>query len=139
MACPKAVSDPLRSSLLPRQKQNFQNVSRAAVCTDMNMSSFTIVRYPNQYSQDMKKITTLILAFCSLLTYAQNISDDTMRGIYEEVKSPYKYGMVIAPADNGHKIDCPTVYREGNKWYMTYVVYNGSNGTDGRGYTTWLA
>ena len=105
----------------------------------MNMSSFTIVRYPNQYSQDMKKITTLILAFCSLLTYAQNISDDTMRGIYEEVKSPYKYGMVIAPADNGHKIDCPTVYREGNKWYMTYVVYNGSNGTDGRGYTTWLA
>ena len=33
----------------------------------------------------------------------------------------------------------PTVYREGNKWYMTYVVYNGKTGLDGRGYETWLA
>ena len=62
-----------------------------------------------------------------------------MERIYEEVKTPYKYGMVVAPQDNYHKIDCPTVYREGNKWYMTYVVYNGKDGLDGRGYETWLA
>ncbi|WP_237488133.1 glycosylase [Hufsiella ginkgonis] len=56
-----------------------------------------------------------------------------MRQIYEEVKTPYKYGMVVVPADNTSKIDCPTVFQKGNKWYMTYLVF------DGRGYETWLA
>ncbi len=41
--------------------------------------------------------------------------------------------------DNYHKIDCPTVFRQGDKWLMTYVVYNGKTGTDGRGYETWIA
>ena len=62
-----------------------------------------------------------------------------MQSIYEEVRTPFKYGLVVAPTDNYHKIDCPTVFREGNKWYMTYVVYNGKDGLDGRGYETWLA
>ena len=62
-----------------------------------------------------------------------------MQKIYDEVKTPYKYGMVVAPKDNYHQIDCPMVYREGGKWFMTYVVYNGKDGTDGRGYETWLA
>ncbi len=62
-----------------------------------------------------------------------------MQAIYDEVKSPYKYGMVIAPSDNYHKIDCPTVFRHNGKWYMTYVIYNGKDGMDGRGYTTWLS
>jgi predicted GH43/DUF377 family glycosyl hydrolase len=30
-------------------------------------------------------------------------------------------------------MDCPSVFRKGKKWYMTYLVY------DGRGYETWLA
>ena len=47
-------------------------------------------------------------------------------------RQPYKYGLAVAPADNKHKIDCPTVFREGDKWYMTYVVYNGKSGLDGR-------
>lgn len=83
-------------------------------------------------------ILTLAL-LCSYSVFAQSISHDVMQRIYDEVKSPYKYGMVVAPSDNGHKIDCPTVYREGDKWYMTYVVYNGHDGMDGRGYETWLA
>lgn len=67
------------------------------------------------------------------------VSQKEMRKIYEQVRTPYKYGMVVAPQDNSHKIDCPTVFRDGNSWYMTYVCYNGSNGTNGRGYETWLA
>lgn len=67
------------------------------------------------------------------------VSQKEMAKIYEKVRTPYKYGLVVAPQDNGHKIDCPTVFREGDSWYMTYVCYNGSNGTDGRGYETWLA
>lgn len=62
-----------------------------------------------------------------------------MQRIYQEVRTPYKYGMVVAPTDNYHKIDCPTVFQQDDKWYMTYVVYNGKEGLDGRGYETWLA
>ena len=67
------------------------------------------------------------------------VTREDMKRVYDEVRTPYKYGMVVAPADNGHKIDCPTVFREGNRWLMTYVVYNGKGGLDGRGYETWLA
>ena len=67
------------------------------------------------------------------------MSQKEMSKIYEKVRTPYKYGMVVAPQDNGHKIDCPTVFRKDDSWYMTYVCYNGSNGTNGRGYETWLA
>ncbi len=70
---------------------------------------------------------------------SRKIDQTLMQKIYDEVKTPYKYGMAIAPQDNWHKIDCPMVYREGGRWYMTYVVYNGKDGTDGRGYETWLA
>ena len=55
------------------------------------------------------------------------------------VRTPYKFGLVMAPATNNAKIDCPTVFREGDKWHMTYLVYDGKGGKDGRGYETWLA
>ena len=67
------------------------------------------------------------------------VTQAEMQKIYDAVKTPYKYGMVVAPTDNYHKIDCPTVFRKDGKWMMTYVCYNGKNGTDGRGYETWLA
>ena len=70
---------------------------------------------------------------------AQEITEQEMLAIYDEVRTPYKYGLVVAPADNYHKYDCPTVFRVGEKWLMTYVCYDGKDGTDGRGYETWLA
>ena len=90
----------------------------------------------------MKKLLLTFLsiaaAYCSL--YAQReVTQERMEQIYEEVKTPYKYGLAVAPTDNYHKIDCPTVFRQGDKWLMTYVVYNGKTGTDGRGYETWIA
>ena len=87
------------------------------------------------------KVTSVLLfyLFTFLPLFADNISKDVMQRIYQEVRTPYKYGMVVAPADNHHKIDCPTVFREGDRWLMTYVVYNGKDGLDGRGYETWLA
>lgn len=87
----------------------------------------------------MKKKLIALLTLVSLTVTAQDISDDVMNKIYQEVRTPYKYGMVVAPTDNYHKIDCPTVFRVGQKWLMTYVVYNGKDGLDGRGYETWLA
>ena len=89
---------------------------------------------------ERKRLVLLsLLIFGGITAFAQKISKTVMQKIYDEVKTPYKYGMVVAPKDNYHQIDCPMVYREGGKWYMTYVVYNGKDGTDGRGYETWLA
>ncbi len=48
-----------------------------------------------------------------------------MQEIYEQVKTPYKYGLVIVPDDNSKKADCPTVFRKGDKWLMTYLTFNG--------------
>ncbi len=89
----------------------------------------------------MKKAITALVALLIVVSAfaADIIPTATMQAIYDEVRTPYKYGLVVAPADNYHKIDCPTVFRVGDKWLMTYVVYNGKDGTDGRGYETWLA
>ena len=85
----------------------------------------------------------LFIAGCilsSFLTSAQEtVSKEVMQKIYEEVKTPCKYGLVLTPADNRHKMDCPTVFRKNGKWYMSYLVYDGKGGNDGRGYETWLA
>lgn len=87
----------------------------------------------------MRLVLLSLLIFGGITAFAQKISKNVMQKIYDEVKTPYKYGMVAAPKDNYHQIDCPMVYHEGNRWFMTYVVYNGKDGTDGRGYETWLA
>ncbi|MDR2804645.1 MAG: DUF4982 domain-containing protein [Dysgonamonadaceae bacterium] len=90
----------------------------------------------------MKKI--IGIAFCifacfPLLQAQKTVPQKVMQAIYEEVKTPFKYGLVVAPADNRHKTDCPTVFRKNGKWYMSYLVYDGKSGKDGRGYETWLA
>lgn len=85
------------------------------------------------------KIVLLLMVLTSLTgwVHAQSainkVPESKMREIYEEVKTPYKYGLVIAPDDNSKKVDCPSVFRQGKGWYMTYLVFNG------RGYETWLA
>ena len=86
----------------------------------------------------LKRLSLTALLLCTMYN-ALCIDKQTMQAVYDEVKTPYKYGMVVAPTDNYHKIDCPTVFREGDKWLMTYVIYNGKDGLDGRGYETWLA
>ncbi|MDR0541822.1 MAG: DUF4982 domain-containing protein [Dysgonamonadaceae bacterium] len=84
----------------------------------------------------------LFILFCLIgnaLSAQKAVPEKVMQKIYEEVKTPYKYGLVIAPSDNRHKMDCPTVFRKNGKWYMSYLVYDGKSGKDGRGYETWLA
>ena len=91
-----------------------------------------------RYSRQM--VMWMALSFIIYhLSFSPARAQIDMQRIYDAVKTPYKYGLVVAPTDNYHKIDCPTVFRHGGKWYMTYVCYNGKDGTDGRGYETWLA
>lgn len=80
-----------------------------------------------------------MLTMIGIKGVAQDFTYEEMSKIYDEVKTPYKYGLVVSPTDNYHKIDCPTVFHEGDYWYMTYVCYNGKEGNDGRGYETWIA
>ena len=99
----------------------------------------TIAQSPSS-RQAARRWQTVAAALMSVLPLlAQPLSQQGMQRIYQEVRTPYKYGMVVAPTDNYHKIDCPTVFRKDGRWLMTYVVYNGKDGLDGRGYETWLA
>jgi predicted GH43/DUF377 family glycosyl hydrolase len=81
----------------------------------------------------MKHLILISITLWSLTSFAQTVPADVMQKVYDEVKTPYKFGLVVAPDDQTKKIDCPTVFRKGNKWFMTYFIY------DGRGYETWLA
>ena len=60
------------------------------------------------------------------------VPEKVMKEIYEQIKTPYKYGVVLK-GQGGELVDCPNVFRHGGKWYMMYV----SN--PGPGYETWLA
>lgn len=87
----------------------------------------------------MKKIKFLLFSVISITTFSCNqekpttVSPETMQQVYDEIKTPFKYGLVIAPEDKSKKIDCPTVFQKDGHWYMTYFIF------DGRGYETWLA
>ena len=88
----------------------------------------------------MKKTLLLsLLLACFANVQSQTVPQERMQQIYDASRTPYKYGMVVAPQSNFRKYDCPTVYRENGKWYMTFVCYDGKDGTDGRGYETWMA
>lgn len=66
----------------------------------------------------MKKLFFILLFIIMLLpSMAQQknvIPEKVMKQIYEEVKTPYKYGMVVVPTDNKHLIDCPTIFSLNN-------------------------
>lgn len=34
-----------------------------------------------------------------------------LQRVYEEVKTPYKYGVVVRPDENSEMVDSPTVFR----------------------------
>ena len=89
-------------------------------------------------------ITAMVFEMMTLLSCNQKndksnipinkvVSQDTMEEIYSEVKTPFKYGVVLRHADSTKLIDSPTIFRENNRWFMTYIIY------EGQGYETWIA
>lgn len=53
---------------------------------------------------------------CQKLT---DISDEVFDEVYENIKTPYKYGAVVKFDD--YMADSPTIFRYNGKWYMYYV------------------
>ena len=37
----------------------------------------------------------------------------TMQSIYDEVKTPFKYGIVLRGDSTNQLVDCPSIFREG--------------------------
>ncbi|SFN41342.1 alpha-L-rhamnosidase [Chitinophaga sp. YR627] len=68
------------------------------------------------------------------VTAGGEVAQSVMQQVYQEIKTPYKYGIVMVPVDDSKKLDCPSIFRKGKKWYMVYIIYD-----EGRGYETWLA
>lgn len=60
------------------------------------------------------------------------VAPEQMRRVYDEVRTPHKYGVVLRP-DPGKMVDSPSVFRAGGRWYMTYIQF------DNVGYQTRLA
>jgi predicted GH43/DUF377 family glycosyl hydrolase len=84
----------------------------------------------------MRKLLLSFFIVCAVAAelHAQaTISSSEMEKIYQEVKTPYKYGLVMVPSTMEQKMDCPTIFRKDKKWFMTYLTFGG------RGYETWLA
>lgn len=61
-----------------------------------------------------------------------SVTQEEMDSVYQEVKTPFKYGVVMRPKA-GQMIDNPCVYKVDDGWRMMYIVY------DGTGYETHLA
>lgn len=58
----------------------------------------------------------------------------TMQRVYDEVKTPFKYGVVLRGETTNQLVDCPSIFRSGQQWFMMYVAINGAVG-----YETFLA
>jgi len=65
------------------------------------------------------------------------VTQTVLEKVYNEVKTPFKYGIVIR-GEAGQCVDCPTVFRQNNQWYMLYVAIIPSSKT-AVGYETYLA
>jgi predicted GH43/DUF377 family glycosyl hydrolase len=61
------------------------------------------------------------------------VKSAVMQQIYDEIKTPHKYGVILKPEDD-ELLDCPNVFRHGNRWYMMFVANK-----DKVGYETHLA
>lgn len=61
------------------------------------------------------------------------VTPEDLQRVYEEVKTPYKYGVVLQPEPD-EMFDCPNVFRYGDKWLMMYVGIKGKIG-----YQTYIA
>ncbi len=70
---------------------------------------------------------------CRDKTNPSIVPEETMKTVFEKIKTPFKYGVVLAGTDSSKMVDSPSIFRRNNRWYMTYIVF------DGTGYETWLA
>ena len=58
----------------------------------------------------MKKSLFIPALLISVMVAAQKeVPQEVMQQVYEEIKTPHKYGLVMVPENDSKKIDCPSV------------------------------
>ncbi|HXA43938.1 MAG TPA: glycosylase [Candidatus Angelobacter sp.] len=62
------------------------------------------------------------------------VETNVLQQVYDEVKTPFKYGVVLKGEGTNELVDCPSVFHCGDHWYMMYVAI-----TNKVGYQTFLA
>jgi predicted GH43/DUF377 family glycosyl hydrolase len=66
-------------------------------------------------------------------TDKKDVPPERMQQVYDEIKTPFKYGVVIRGEENQF-VDCPSIFQQNGQWYMVYVGI-----TQKVGYETFLA
>jgi predicted GH43/DUF377 family glycosyl hydrolase len=62
------------------------------------------------------------------------VEDNVMQKVYDEVKTPFKYGVILKAEGSNGLVDCASVFRSGDHWYMMFVANSNKVG-----YQTFLA
>jgi predicted GH43/DUF377 family glycosyl hydrolase len=70
----------------------------------------------------------------SAISLGRLVDTNTLAKIFDEVKTPFRYGVVLKGEGTNELVDCPSVFRSGKKWFMMYVAI-----TNKVGYQTFLA
>jgi predicted GH43/DUF377 family glycosyl hydrolase len=108
------------------------------------MLPFFRIDYENEMGNLFRRIIVIAVLFIagggcsprisdlSSAPESRTVSPEDMHTVYEEVKTPYKYGVVVR-GDSGAAVDSPSVFRMRGRWYMLYIVFRGA------GYETMLA
>ena len=82
-------------------------------------------------------LTVLVISVFQETSNSQSrdvvVAKERMQQVYEEVKTPFKYGIVIR-GEEGQLVDCASIFRKNRNWYMVYV-----GATNKIGYETYLA
>lgn len=97
--------------------------SLSAECVTQTIAADTPVASPNQTASAIPSEAKPVRA----------VPPAEMQRVYDEVKTPFKYGIILRPAEH-QSVDCPSVFRFGDKWYMVYIAIK-----DKIGYETYLA
>jgi predicted GH43/DUF377 family glycosyl hydrolase len=78
--------------------------------------------------------TNVVRTIIPARTEERGVDANTMQRIYDEVKTHFKYGVVLKGEGTNEFVDCPSIFRSGKRWYMMYVAI-----TNKIGYETYLA
>jgi predicted GH43/DUF377 family glycosyl hydrolase len=62
------------------------------------------------------------------------VDSKTMQQVYDEVKTPFKYGVILKGETPDELVDCASLFRDGDEWFMVYVA-----SVNELGYQTYLA
>ncbi len=78
--------------------------------------------------------TNSVRAVIPAIPEGRLVDTNTLQRIYDEVKTPFKYGVVLTGGGTNELVDCPSVFRSDGHWFMMYVAISNKVG-----YQTFLA